>query len=222
MTAASHSAKQPSVSRDAPSASPAPARVTMQRHPLREPLVWLVAGIPLLTIVAGLVTLWIAFQRADSNVTDDYYKEGLGINRRIERDDRARALQLAGRLTADREIIAAADKRRLALDLALTGEAQAFEPQVSLRMTHPVHQSLDRLVVLQAVGGGRYRGQTDADGLDGTRWSLAVETGNWRVALPGLNAIAAGARIDVGDVGGVGNAGDAGGAAAARLPATGG
>ena len=179
-------------------------------HPLREPLVWLVAGIPLLTIVAGLVTLWIAFQRADSNVTEDYYKEGLGINRRIERDDEARALRLAGRLSADRELIASADGRQLPLDLALTGAPQAFEPQVSLRMTHPVHQSLDRLVVLQAAGNGRYRGQTDAEGLAGTRWSLALETRNWRVALPGLNAIAAGSRLDVGDVGDVGEVGRTG------------
>ena len=174
------------------------ARPAAHRHPLREPLVWLVAGIPLLTIVAGLVTLWIAFQRADSNVTEDYYKEGLGINRRIERDEQARALRLAGRLTADDAAIATPEGRRLPLDLALSGSSRGFEPQVSLRMTHPVHQSLDRLVVLQAVGGGRYRGQLDADGLDGTRWSLALETGSWRIALPGLNAIATGARLEVG------------------------
>ena len=184
-----------------PAAQPVRTRDGTNRHPLREPLVWLVAGIPLLTIVAGLATLWIAFQRADSNVTDDYYKEGLGINRRIERDDQARAFRLAGRLSADRAIVATANGQRLVLDLALTGVPQAFEPQVSLRMTHPVQQSLDRLVVLQAAGDGRYRGQTDAAGLDGTRWSLTLETGNWRVALPGLNAIAAGSTLAVGGVG---------------------
>lgn len=198
-----------------PSPQPAQPCDTAHRHPLREPLVWLVAGIPLLTIVAGLVTLWIAFQRADSNVTDDYYKEGLGINRRIERDDLARALGVAGRLSTDREFIATADGRRLAIDLALTGAPQAFEPQVSLRMTHPVHQSLDRLVVLQAVGNGRYRGQTDAEGLDGTRWSLALETSNWRLALPGVNALAGGSLLELGETGstGVGRSDDTGPAA---------
>jgi hypothetical protein len=90
----------------APAGAPAQPDAAARRHPLREPLVWLVAGIPLLTIVAGLVTLWIAFQRADSNVTEDYYKEGLTINRRIERDEQARAMQLAGRLTAGDEAIA--------------------------------------------------------------------------------------------------------------------
>ena len=198
MTAAVHAADPSSIqSPDAP--TPPPENV--QRHPLREPLVWLVAGIPLLTIVAGLATLLIAFQRADSNVTEDYYKEGLGINRRIERDEQDRALQVGGQLTADSQLIAAAEGRRLPLDLALTGKPQAFEQQVSLRMTHPVHQSLDRLVVLQAVGDGRYRGQTDAEGLAGTRWSLALETGSWRIALPGLNALSTGSRLDVGEVG---------------------
>lgn len=211
MTAVLHAA-DPSTQPDGAAARP-PGKA--QRHPLREPLVWLVAGIPLLTIVAGLATLWIAFQRADSNVTEDYYKEGLGINRRIERDLQARALHLAGRLTAASEVISAVDGRRLPLDLALTGEPEAFEPQVSLRMTHPVHQSLDRLVVLQAVGNGRYRGQTDAEGLAGTRWSLALETGSWRVALPGLTAIVAGSRLEVGASDRAGTPGPTGSAARA-------
>jgi hypothetical protein len=181
-----------------PAQAPAgPPQAKMHRHPLREPLVWLAFGIPLLTVVAGLVTLWIAFQRADSNVSEEYYKEGLGINRRIERDELALAYRVAGQLTVG-DVIATGDGRRLPLDLVLSGASDAFEAQVILRMTHPVRQSLDRLVVLRAVGSGRYRGQVDAEGLDGTRWLLAVETPAWRLALPGLKGIASGARLDLG------------------------
>jgi len=200
-------ATEPLAPPPAPGESPAGP---VHRHPGREPLVWLVAGIPLLTIVAGLVTLWIAFQRADSNVTEDYYKEGLAINRRIERDEQARAYRLAGHLTvsADRTSAgdgpSAADRAptgdgpNLVLDLTLAGAPDAFEPQVTVRMTHPVRQSLDRLVVLHGLGAGRYRGQLEAAGLAGTRWTLAVETARWRLALPGLNRIRAGARLEVG------------------------
>jgi hypothetical protein len=179
-------------------APPEPSSAKMDRHPLREPLVWLVFGIPLLTVVAGLATLWIAFQRADSNVSEDYYKEGLGINRRIERDDLALAYRVDGQLTVGSGVIATGDGRHLPLDLVMTGVSDAFEAQVTLRMTHPVRQSLDRLVVLQAVGSGRYRGQLDADGLEKTRWLLAIETPAWRLALPGLRGIASGARLDFG------------------------
>jgi uncharacterized protein len=189
-------ASEPLAAGAAPSLPTEPT-AAVHRHPLREPLVWLVAGIPLLTIVAGMITLWIAFQRADSNVTEDYYKEGLGINRRIERDDQARAYGLAGQFTVAPDAFATADGRRLAIELDLSGEPQAFEPQVRLRMTHPVHQSLDRQVVLHGVGGGRYRGQLLADGLDGTRWTLAIETDAWRVGMPGLSSIAPGTRLQV-------------------------
>jgi hypothetical protein len=122
----------------------------------------------------------------------------LGINRRIERDDLALAYRVDGQLTVGSGVIATGDGRRLPLDLVLTGVSDAFEAQVTLRMTHPVRQSLDRLVVLQAVGSGRYRGQLDADGLEKTRWLLAIETPAWRLALPGLRGIASGARLDFG------------------------
>lgn len=202
MIAATEPLAPPPVSGEPP-AGPA------HRHPGREPLVWLVAGIPLLTIVAGLVTLWIAFQRADSNVTEDYYKEGLAINRRIERDEQARAYRLAGHLTVSAERISAGDGPSAAdrmpagdgpglmLDLTLAGESDAFEPQVTVRMTHPVRQSLDRMVVLHGLGAGRYQGRLESAGLAGTRWTLAVETARWRLALPGLNPIGAGTRLEI-------------------------
>jgi hypothetical protein len=194
-------------------ASPAggqPGRSRSHRHPGREPLVWLVVGIPLLTVVAGLITLWIAFQRADSNVTEDYYKEGLAINRKIERDQRARDYGLSGSMNFAAEggsagsIVATTERTSaarevpgLAVELDLSGAVQAFEPQVTLRMTHPVHKSLDRQVLLQGFGGGRYRGRLDDGGAAGTRWMLAVETPGWRLGLDGLNRIGAGTRLAI-------------------------
>ncbi|MCX7202154.1 MAG: FixH family protein [Burkholderiales bacterium] len=74
-------------------ASSAPPSNTVTRPAWKEPLVWLVVGIPGLTIVAGLVTWWIAAQRADSDVADDHYRRGLAINRVLEREEAARAAQ---------------------------------------------------------------------------------------------------------------------------------
>ncbi|HZH07175.1 MAG TPA: FixH family protein [Lautropia sp.] len=203
----------------APLPSPAPEAaivadgVTLgpaHRHPGREPLVWLVAGIPLLTIVAGMVTLWIAFQRADSNVTDEYYKDGLAINRRIERDEQAATFGLKGRLSAAATVTAGGNSRRagstiapavggttLAISLDLSGMPEAFEPQLTLRMTHPVQQSLDRRVVLEGVGAGRYVGRIQDDGAPGTRWTLAVESPRWRLPFPGLHRLESGTHLGV-------------------------
>ena len=47
---------------------------------------------PGLVVVAGIATAVIAFRGADGLVADDYYKQGLGINRQIARDQAARDL----------------------------------------------------------------------------------------------------------------------------------
>lgn len=43
----------------------------------REPWPWLLMAGPLIVIIAGLVTAWLAVTSSDGLVTDDYYKKGL-------------------------------------------------------------------------------------------------------------------------------------------------
>lgn len=43
----------------------------------KEPMVWLVAGLPLSAVIAGLTTVWIAANNADTPLTDQYRKEGM-------------------------------------------------------------------------------------------------------------------------------------------------
>jgi hypothetical protein len=134
-----------------------------------EPLVWLVFGIPALTVVAGLITVWIAVQRADSNVAEDYYKRGLAINRSLEREARAQALGLVAEvsLTADR-----------VLTVRLSGKVSPPE-SIMLTLTHPVHAEQDRRVVLQRGTDGLYRGSTAP--IAGVAWDLAIESQDWRM-----------------------------------------
>jgi hypothetical protein len=65
----------------------------------REPLVWLVAAIPALTVVAGLSTVVIAARSADDVVRDDFRKEGIAINRDPARDDAAAKLGVTARVS---------------------------------------------------------------------------------------------------------------------------
>ena len=64
-------------------------------HPLhgrpwyREPWPWILMSGPFTVVVAGLVTAWIAVANEDPLVVDNYYKEGLAINRVLERDQAA-------------------------------------------------------------------------------------------------------------------------------------
>jgi hypothetical protein len=135
----------------------------------REPLVWMVFGIPGLTIVAGLFTWWIAAQRADSNVAEDWYKRGLAINRSLEREARAQALGLSAELT-----LAGAHDLRLRL-------AGAAAPgSVSVLLTHPVRAEQDRRLVLERQPGGEYRLVSPL--VDVGTWGVTIEAQDWRIA----------------------------------------
>jgi hypothetical protein len=49
--------------------------------------VWLVIAGPSIVIVAGFATLWIAIRIPDPVVADDYYRQGININKTLEQSD---------------------------------------------------------------------------------------------------------------------------------------
>jgi hypothetical protein len=49
----------------------------------RGPWPWLLAAGPAIVVVASLASAWLAVNRNDTVVADDYYKLGLTINRRL-------------------------------------------------------------------------------------------------------------------------------------------
>ena len=52
----------------------------------KEPWPWILMAGPAIVIVAGFVTAWLAIISNDGLVTDDYYKQGLALNQRLQRD----------------------------------------------------------------------------------------------------------------------------------------
>ncbi|MBC3908997.1 MULTISPECIES: FixH family protein [Undibacterium] len=67
----------------------------------REPWLLLVAGGPAFVVCASIYTGYIAMHGADKVVAEDYYKQGLMINKDIQRDAKARELQLNAYINAD-------------------------------------------------------------------------------------------------------------------------
>ena len=55
----------------------------------REPWPWILMAGPVAAVVAGAITLWIAVTHQDALVADDYYKQGLAINRTLDRQTAA-------------------------------------------------------------------------------------------------------------------------------------
>ncbi len=130
---------------------------------------WLLMAGPGLVIVAGVITTVIAFTGADGLVADDYYKQGLGVNRQIARDAAAVALRVRGEIAREAR----------AVRVALSGDAP-LPDRLSLRLVHPSRASDDRTLVLEQSEPGRYSGS--APPLSATRWLAIVETPQWRVS----------------------------------------
>ncbi|HVL58290.1 MAG TPA: FixH family protein [Burkholderiaceae bacterium] len=161
-------------------ASPAPPASTARS----EPLVWLIVGIPALTIVAGIVTFWIAAQRADSNVAADYYKRGLTVNRILEREERA----------AQRSLAAEVDLARGELAVTLKGPTALAPSSLRVTLTHPVRSELDVRLVLARSADGSYRGAMPS--IAGERWHLSIEADDWRLSSRSVS-LRPGARVRV-------------------------
>lgn len=61
----------------------------------RYPLLWMVIGGPAVVVVASFLTFWLAWRSPDALVSEDYYREGIEINRTLA--DRKLLPALAGR-----------------------------------------------------------------------------------------------------------------------------
>ncbi len=49
--------------------------------------VWLLIAGPVLVIVAGLITAWIAISHPDPVLSEDYYRQGLEINKTLRQEE---------------------------------------------------------------------------------------------------------------------------------------
>jgi hypothetical protein len=138
----------------------------------REPWPWFLISLPATAVVAGLVTVWIAYRSADGLVVGDYYKAGLAINQTLERDELARKLDLAATINLVGET----------LQVDLSGRLEQMPPNVKVHLAHPTRQGADQVMDLAHAGNGHYRGALSSELADG-KWLIQVEDPetSWRL-----------------------------------------
>lgn len=137
--------------------------MTQQRPWYRDYWPWFLISLPASAVVAGFITLWLAIESEDGVVVDDYYKQGLAINRTLARDETAAKLQLVANMRLTGGNVA----------LTLSGQLTSYPEQISLRIAHPTRAGMDQTALLTHIGDGRYTGhaQLPAPG----RWALVLE-----------------------------------------------
>jgi len=138
----------------------------------REPWPWLLMSGPAAVLVAGAITTWIAFRTADGLVVEDYYKQGLAINKVLKREETAQRLGLSARVVLSPG----------RLEVRLDGP----QPEVIFAtLAHATRAGNDLRLRLARSSRGVY--EADLPPLAAGRWRIVLEdpARTWRVVSEG-------------------------------------
>ncbi|MBL4608792.1 MAG: FixH family protein [Pseudomonadales bacterium] len=113
---------------------------------------WAIISLPGSAVIAGLATLYIAFENQDSLVKDNWYQEGKAINRRVEYDNNARALGLKAEIKAD------TITGDLNLSMSHSGQSFNFPEKLYLELIHPTLAERDQKIILTRTQAPFYHG----------------------------------------------------------------
>jgi hypothetical protein len=138
----------------------------------REPWPWIVMAGPAVVVVAGIATMVIAATTFDGLVAEDYYKQGLTVDRVLARESRASALGLAAAVQFNEEH----DQVRVTLRSAAPPAA------LRLRLVHPTRAGEDQVAALAAIGPGLYEGRLRAPRAGNWRVKLEDDANTWRLS----------------------------------------
>ena len=138
----------------------------------REPWPWLLMSGPAAVLVAGAVTTWIAFHTADGLVVEDYYKQGLAINKVLGREEAAQRLGIAASIVLE--------PRRL--EVRLSG---AQPDVIFAHLAHATRSGHDLRLRLARSPAGLYEAALPP--LPAGRWRIVLEdpARSWRVTGEG-------------------------------------
>lgn len=127
---------------------------------------------PGIVIIAGIITVWLAVVSNDGLVSDDYYKQGLAVNQRLHRDQKAGEMGLsADWLRSGRHV-------RL---MIVARDGVQLPDTLNVKVMHPTQGGRDQVVVLKNQGAGFYAGELGNEIVG--RWHVSVEDpgGQWRL-----------------------------------------
>ncbi len=136
---------------------------------------WVLIGLPLAAVLAGITTLFLAMDEPDPLVVGDYYKQGLAINRILAREDAARSLGLKGSVRFE---VATGD-----VLVILEGHGGGDLDTLRLKLIHATRDKYDLQVTLHPLGEGRYGGTLQAP-LNPGGWIAHLEPADeaWRIS----------------------------------------
>jgi len=123
---------------------------------------WFLIALPGSVVIASIITIFIAIDTSDTVVADDYYKEGLAINRDLSRQQLAEQLDIKASLQFNEKT----------LRLLLTTLNPATQENLLLKFTHPTLSKLDQQTSPTMIAPGIY--QTNIKTLSNGTWNVTL------------------------------------------------
>ncbi len=134
----------------------------------RNPWPWILMAGPAAVLVAGAITTWMAVASSDGLVADDYYKQGLAINKVLAREDAARALGISADIAVESGM----------LKVKITGQAPEA---LFAQLVHATRAGHDQRLRLAPAGAGMY--EAELPPLPPGHWRIVIEDprATWRI-----------------------------------------
>lgn len=121
----------------------------------REQWVWFLLGIPAASVILSSIMVYVAVTTEDSLVSDDYYKEGMAFNQRLDKD------KLAGALGVEAMVSQDIQSQTLRVTLSGSSDASVTEsPVLFVELEHPTLKTQDLFLRL-IPNGDHYLGSLD-------------------------------------------------------------
>lgn len=115
----------------------------------RHPWMWLVVGLPLLSVIVSLTMVRIAVVNRDDLVRDDWYKAGRAINQDLDAEHLARTMNLSGAATLD--------PASRVISVRINNGA-TLPARLQLTLVHSTIASQDMTVLLERRADGSWSG----------------------------------------------------------------
>ena len=150
------------------------ATMNGERPWYRQRWPWFLLAGPIIVVLAGFVSAYLALRSDDGVVAQDYYKRGLLINRELAKTERASGIGAAVSFDRDGGV-----------HVRLSG-ADTAPAQLRLRIAHPTREGLDRITLLTLSADGTYFGKIMP--VPTGRWLVTLDTESWR--MPSVEVMA--------------------------------
>lgn len=146
----------------------------------KEPWVWFVISGPSLVVCAALYTAFLAYKGADKVVAEDYYKQGLMVNKDIRRDANARERKMSADMRFDSDTGNITIKVESDVALPSTLLLSIAESSVS----SSVNELIRRGTLLQVTPGIYQLSFPQPTAMERNRiaiWHIKIEASDWRL-----------------------------------------